>query len=95
MNEAEELRSLRDENHRLKKLVAVSLDRDMLKSVISKNGHSSRFEGAARSSSGDARHLLSNFPTSVRRACELGPDTTIRGIDSSETRNATSRCACA
>jgi putative transposase len=43
VNEAEELRSLRDENQRLKKLVAdLSLDKDMLKSVISKNGYSSR-----------------------------------------------------
>ena len=38
VKEAEELRSLREENHRLKKLVAdLSLDRDMLKSVIQKN----------------------------------------------------------
>ena len=43
VNEAEELRTLRDENHRLKKLVAdLSLDKDMLKSVIAKNGYSSR-----------------------------------------------------
>ena len=43
VNEAEELRSLRDENQRLKKLVAdLSLDKEMLKSVISKNGYSSR-----------------------------------------------------
>lgn len=43
VNEAEELRSLRDENHRLKKLVAdLSLDKEMLKSVIVKNGYSSR-----------------------------------------------------
>jgi putative transposase len=43
VNEAEELRSLREENHRLKKLVAdLSLDKDMLKSLISKNGYSSR-----------------------------------------------------
>jgi putative transposase len=43
VNEAEELRSLREENHRLKKLVAdLSLDKDMLKSVIQKNGYSSR-----------------------------------------------------
>ena len=43
MKEAEELRSLREENQRLKKLVAdLSLDKDMLKSVIQKNGYSSR-----------------------------------------------------
>jgi putative transposase len=43
VKEAEEPRSLREENHRLKKLVAdLSLDKDMLKSVIQKNGYSSR-----------------------------------------------------
>ena len=43
VNEAEELRALREENHRLKKLVAdLSLDKDMLKSLIQKNGYSSR-----------------------------------------------------
>jgi len=43
VNEAEELRALRDENHRLKKLVAdLSLDKEMLKSVLQKNGYSSR-----------------------------------------------------
>lgn len=43
VSEAEELRTLRDENHRLKKLVAdLSLDKEMLKSVIAKNGYSSR-----------------------------------------------------
>ena len=43
VTEAEELRALREENHRLKKLVAdLSLDKDMLKSVIQKNGYSSR-----------------------------------------------------
>jgi putative transposase len=43
VNEAEELRSLRDENQRLKKLVAdLSLDKEMLKSLIAKNGYSSR-----------------------------------------------------
>ena len=37
VNEAQ--RQLEDENHRLKKLVAdLSLDKDMLKAVISKNG---------------------------------------------------------
>jgi putative transposase len=39
VNEAQRLRQLEDENHRLKKLVAdLSLDKDMLKAVISKNG---------------------------------------------------------
>lgn len=39
VSEAQRLRQLEDENHRLKKLVAdLSLDKDMLKAVISKNG---------------------------------------------------------
>jgi putative transposase len=43
VNEAEELRTLRDENQRLKKLVAdLSLDKEMLKSLLQKNGYSSR-----------------------------------------------------
>ena len=43
VNEAEELRSLRDENQRLKKLVPdLSLDKEMLKSLIAKNGYTSR-----------------------------------------------------
>jgi putative transposase len=38
VSEAQELRRLTDENHRLKKLVAdLSLDKDMLQSVIRKN----------------------------------------------------------
>lgn len=43
VSEAQEVKQLRDENARLKKLVAdLSLDKDMLKSVISKNGLSSQ-----------------------------------------------------
>jgi putative transposase len=43
ISEAQELKQLREENHRLKKLVAdLSLDKDMLKSVIAKNGLSSQ-----------------------------------------------------
>ena len=39
VGEAQRLRQLEDENQRLKKLVAdLSLDKDMLKSVIAKNG---------------------------------------------------------
>ena len=42
-SEAQEVKQLRDENARPKKLVAdLSLDKDMLKSVISKNGLSSQ-----------------------------------------------------
>ena len=41
-SEAQKLRQLEDENGRLKKLVAdLSLDREMLKAVIAKNGLSS------------------------------------------------------
>jgi putative transposase len=41
-SEAQRLRQLEDENSRLKRLVAdLSLDREMLKAVISKNGLSS------------------------------------------------------
>jgi putative transposase len=43
VSEAQEVKQLREENARLKKLVAdLSLDKDMLKSVISKNGWSSQ-----------------------------------------------------
>jgi putative transposase len=39
VSQAQELRQVKDENQRLKKLVAdLSLDKEMLKSVISKNG---------------------------------------------------------
>lgn len=39
VSQAQQLRQLTDENHRLKKLVAdLSLDKEMLKAVISKNG---------------------------------------------------------
>ena len=42
VNEAQRLRQLEDENSRLKRLVAdLSLDREMLKAVIAKNGLSS------------------------------------------------------
>jgi putative transposase len=78
VNEAEELRSLRDENHRLKKLVAdLSLDKEMLKSVISKNGTARGFEGAARRRSG--RCQAPDGALSGQRAPGLraGPDSTI------------------
>jgi len=43
VDEAQELLSLRDENARLKKLVAdLSLDKEMLKALIAKNSYSSR-----------------------------------------------------
>ena len=42
VSETQRLRSLEDENSRLKRLVAdLSLDKEMLKSVIAKNGLSS------------------------------------------------------
>ena len=43
VSEAQRLRQLEEENHRLKKLVAdLSLDKDALQSVIRKNGWSSQ-----------------------------------------------------
>ena len=43
VSEAQEVKRLREENARLKKLVAdLSLDKDMLRSVIAKNGLSSQ-----------------------------------------------------
>ena len=43
VSEAQRLKELEDENRRLKKLVAdLSLDKDMLQSVIRKNGWSSQ-----------------------------------------------------
>ncbi len=43
VSEAQEAKRLREENHRLKKLVAdLSLDKDALQSVIRKNGWSSQ-----------------------------------------------------
>ena len=46
VNEARRLRELEDENRRLKQLVAdLSLDKDMLKSVIRKNGWSLEADG--------------------------------------------------
>ena len=43
MNEVQEVKQLREENGRLKKLVAdLSLDKDALQSVIRKNGWSSQ-----------------------------------------------------
>lgn len=46
VNEAQRLRQLEDGNHRLKKLVAdLSLDKEMLKAVISKNGWGSQSSG--------------------------------------------------
>ena len=43
VNEAQEVKQLREENERLKKLVAdLSLDKDALQSVIPKNGWSSQ-----------------------------------------------------
>jgi putative transposase len=42
VNEAQQLRQLEDENSCLKRLIAdLSLDREMLKAVIAKNGLSS------------------------------------------------------
>ena len=46
VSEAQRLRQLEDENRRLKHLVAdLSLDREVLKAVISKNGWGSQLSG--------------------------------------------------
>jgi putative transposase len=46
VNEAQRLRQLEEENGRLKHLVAdLSLDKEVLKAVISKNGWSSQLNG--------------------------------------------------
>lgn len=46
VNEAQEAKQLRDENTKLKKLVVdLSLDKEMLKAVIAKNGWSSQTSG--------------------------------------------------
>jgi putative transposase len=46
VNEAQRLKSLEDENRRLKHLVAdLSLDKEVLKGVISKNGWGSQLNG--------------------------------------------------
>ena len=46
VSKAQRLRSLEDENRRLKHLVAdLSLDKEVLKAVISKNGWSSQLNG--------------------------------------------------
>ena len=46
VSEAQRLRQLEEENHRLKHLVAdLSLDKEVLKTVISKNGWCSQLNG--------------------------------------------------
>ena len=49
VSEAQEAKQLRDENTKLKKLVVdLSLDKEMLKAVIAKNGWSSQTSGRTR-----------------------------------------------
>ena len=49
VSQAQEAKQLRDENTRLRKLVAdLSLDKDMLQAVIAKNGWSSQTSGRMR-----------------------------------------------
>jgi putative transposase len=53
VNEAQEAKQLRDENARLKKLVVdLSLDKEMLKAVIAKNGWSSLTSGRTQTGCG-------------------------------------------
>jgi putative transposase len=68
VSDAKRLRSLEDENTRLKKLLAhAMLDNAMLKEIASKSGDARR----------DARHLGQLFEVSQRRACDvIGADRT-------------------
>ena len=70
VSEAQELKQLRDENARLKKLVAeYALDREALKLVISKTA---QLVGAkARLGAARVEHLRVAFPMSERHACGL------------------------
>src|SRR6202158_3667643 len=53
VSEAQEAKQLREENTRLKKLVVdLSLDKEMLKAVIAKNGWSSENSGRTRTGCG-------------------------------------------
>ena len=66
VSEAKRLRQLEDENRRLKHLVAdLSLDREVLKAVISKNGWSS--SGRRQ----DVAFAMEKYGLSERHACEL------------------------
>ena len=66
VSEAQEAKQLRDENGRLKKLVAdLSLDKDALQSVIRKNGWSSSVLKAA------VGQVQQEYAFSERRACGL------------------------
>ncbi len=64
VSEAQEMKQLREENARLKKLVAdLSLDKDMLQSVVRKPW--------ARRAAGRVRRLATEFGASEHHACEL------------------------
>ena len=47
VSEAQEAKQMRDENTKLKKLVDLSLDKEMLKAVIAKNGWSSSLSASS------------------------------------------------
>src|SRR6266849_10346383 len=65
VSEAQEVKQLREENARLKKLVAdLSLDKDMLQSVIRK-----KLLGLVARRA-EVRRLIGEFHTSERRVCE-------------------------
>jgi hypothetical protein len=67
MSEAQEAKRLRDENSRLRKLVAgLSLDKEALQSVIEKNGGAHSDEGLCRANRHQGilsrvKYLISNF----------------------------------
>jgi len=66
VSQAQEAKLLRDENTRLRKLVAdLSLDKDMLQAVIAKNGWGLVDQWS------DTLWLLSHYAASERRVCGL------------------------
>jgi putative transposase len=73
VGEAEELRSLRDENQRLKKLVADLKpgQRDAEVADLKKRLQLAGVRAQREVGREDASHLMATFHTSVRRACEL------------------------
>jgi len=93
VNEAEELRSLRDENQRLKKLVAdLSLDKEMMNSVIAKRVQLAGLRVQREVGRKHAEHLVANFGSSVCAGPASWPRFHDPRIDFRETLVATNHC---